>query len=94
MLHVFGRVGYRIDTAILPMIAYAGFVHIETGDGAFTEDGGITAVSGASANNQITYSMLGVRSALAPTDLYGMAFTPRFDVAWIIPFIALCRGSF
>jgi autotransporter-associated beta strand protein len=79
----FGRVSYRVNNDVFPVVPYLGLVHVESRTGAFAESGGITALSGDSANDDVTYSLLGVRAAMDSLVVgNSMMLTPRADFAW------------
>jgi len=79
---VFGEVGYGMAfnrVAVEPLVGLA-YVHLR--DGSFLESGGIAALSGASAKDNIGYSWLGVRAATAVPLANGTVLVPRATLQW------------
>jgi fibronectin-binding autotransporter adhesin len=60
----------------------AGLAYVHLRDGSFLESGGIAALSGASAKDNIGYSWLGVRAASAVPLANGTVLVPRATLQW------------
>jgi subtilase-type serine protease len=79
----FADAGYRIDFGGGFMEPHAELVWIKADDGSFHETGGpLSALSGPSATDSVTYGTLGVRAALAEISLGTAVITPRADFGW------------
>jgi outer membrane autotransporter protein len=79
---VFGEVGHSIRFGNVAAEPFAGlaWVHLDT-DG-FSERGGLAALVGSSASDDIGYSTLGARIATGVPLQNGMMLTPRASLAW------------
>ena len=60
----------------------AGLAYVHLRDGSFLESGGIAALSGSSAKDNIGYSWLGVRAASAVPLANGTVLVPRATLQW------------
>jgi outer membrane autotransporter protein len=87
---LFARVSYNFGLPILP---YAGLAHASAENGAFTERGGLAALSGGAVSDSLTYSLLGFTLDLGALDFNGMALTPRADIAWTHGFDVTAPGQ-
>ncbi|WP_027579819.1 autotransporter domain-containing protein [Bradyrhizobium sp. Ai1a-2] len=79
---VFGEVGHSIRFGNIAAEPFAGlaWVHLDT-DG-FNERGGLAALIGSTARDDIGYSTLGARIATGVQLENGMMLTPRASFAW------------
>ena len=78
----FGDLGYRIDVAPKASIEpFAGIAYVGLHSNAFTESGGAAALIGQGATTNVTFSTLGLRSAVG-FDLGGMAATWKGSLGW------------
>ncbi|WP_378948095.1 autotransporter domain-containing protein [Mesorhizobium sp. ANAO-SY3R2] len=60
---IFGEAGYRIDTAAASFEPFANLAYVNVRTDAFTEEGGVAALSQASSNTDATFTTLGVRAS-------------------------------
>jgi outer membrane autotransporter protein len=79
MGEIFGQISYDFG---LPFVPYAGFTQVSVTNGAFTETGGLAALTGAAASDNLTYSTLGARIPLGGFAIEDMRLTPRADIGW------------
>jgi outer membrane autotransporter protein len=79
---VFGEVGYGFALNRVAIEPLAGLAYVHLRDGAFLESGGLAALSGASAKENIGYSFLGVRAATALPLANGTVLIPRGMLQW------------
>ena len=79
---VFGEVGYGMALGHVAVEPLAGLAYVHVRDGSFLESGGAAALSGASANENIGYSWLGVRAATAVPLANGTVLVPRASLQW------------
>ena len=79
---VFGEVGYGMALGHVAVEPLAGLAYVHLRDGSFLESGGVAALSGASANDNIGYSWLGVRAATAVPLANGTVLVPRATLQW------------
>jgi outer membrane autotransporter protein len=79
---VFGEVGYGMSFGDIAAEPFAGvsWLHLRT-DG-FTESGGVSALGGASGNDNVGYSTLGARWASNYLMANGAILMPRASLAW------------
>ena len=79
---LFGEAGYATVLGPIAAEPFAGLAYVDAGSGAFSEQGGAAALTGAGGSLAETYSSLGVR--LAPEDDGDAAriVTPRASVSW------------
>lgn len=77
----FGEAGYRIDTAAVAFEPFAGLAYVSLRSDAFTETGGISALTAKSQTAGVGFTTLGLR---ASTDfrLGGMAATAQGTLGW------------
>lgn len=77
----FGEAGYRIDTSAVAFEPFAGLAHVSLRSDAFTETGGVSALTAKSQTTGVGFTTLGLR---ASTDfrLGGMAATARGTLGW------------
>jgi outer membrane autotransporter protein len=79
---VFGEVGYGMAFNRVAVEPLAGLAYVHLRDGSFLESGGIAALSGSSAKDNIGYSWLGVRAASAVPLANGTVLVPRATLQW------------
>src|SRR5262245_41478902 len=79
---VFGEVGYGLSFNRVAIEPLAGLAYVHLRDGAFLESGGVAALSGASAKENIGYSFLGFRAATAVPLANGTVLVPRGTLQW------------
>jgi outer membrane autotransporter protein len=79
---VFGEVGYGMAFGQVAVEPLAGLAYVHLRDGAFLERGGVAALSGSSANENIGYSFLGARAATAVPLPNGTVLVPRAMLQW------------
>jgi outer membrane autotransporter protein len=79
---VFGEVGYGMTFNRVAIEPLAGLAYVHLRDGAFLESGGVAALSGASAKENIGYSFLGFRAATAVPLANGTVLVPRGTLQW------------
>lgn len=77
----FGEAGYRIDTAFAAFEPFAGLAYVSLRSDAFTETGGVSALTAKSETSGVGFTTLGLR---ASTDfrLGAMAATVRGTLGW------------
>jgi outer membrane autotransporter protein len=79
---VFGEVGYGMAFDRIALEPLAGLAYVHLHDGAFVESGGIAALSGSSANENLGYVYLGARAATAVPLANGTVLVPRATLQW------------
>jgi outer membrane autotransporter protein len=79
---VFGEVGYGLTFNRVAVEPLAGLAYVHLRDGSFLESGGVAALSGASAKENIGYSFLGFRAATAVPLANGTVLVPRGTLQW------------
>ncbi|MDR3468179.1 MAG: autotransporter domain-containing protein [Xanthobacteraceae bacterium] len=78
----FGDLGYRIDVAPKAAVEpFAGIAYVGLHTNGFAESGGAAALTGSGVNTDVTFSTLGMRSAVG-FDLGGMAATWKGSLGW------------
>lgn len=77
----FGEAGYRVDTPVAAFEPFAGLAYVSLRSDAFTETGGISALTAKSQTTSLGFTTLGLR---ASTDfrLGGMAAAVRGTLGW------------
>jgi outer membrane autotransporter protein len=80
----FGEVGYGLTVGPVAAEPFAGLAWVHLHANGFVETGGlgIAALTGASANDDLGYSTLGLRVATSYTLPNGVVLTPRASAAW------------
>ena len=79
---LFAELGYHSPWD-LPVDPYLGIANVSSGQGAFTETGGIAALSGAPASDSETFATLGLRHTVGDPMTWGDAsVTPHIDLGW------------
>ncbi|KPG76260.1 autotransporter-associated beta strand repeat-containing protein [Pseudomonas libanensis] len=78
---VFGEVGYTIQTASVALEPFAGLAYVNYDSDTIKEKGGSAALRG-DADQDITYSTLGVRIGQTITLGNGSKLTPRGSIGW------------
>ena len=79
---VFGEVGYAVALGRVAAEPFAGLAYVHLDTGSLTEAGGIAALTGKSATDDVGYSTLGARVATNYALANGMVLTPRASAAW------------
>jgi len=83
---IFGELGYHVPDDLdlpLPLDPYLGIAQVTSSQGAFTETGGIAALSGASTSDSEAFTTLGLRSTFEDGITIGDAsLTPHLDLGW------------
>jgi outer membrane autotransporter protein len=78
----FGEIGHGVAFGNLAAEPFAGLAYVHLNTGSFTEAGGVSALTGAGASDDVGYSTLGARAAANCLLPGGMALTPRASLAW------------
>ena len=78
---VFGEVGYTIQTPSVALEPFAGLAYVNYDSDTIKEKGGSAALRG-DADQDITYSTLGVRIGQTITLGNGSKITPRGSIGW------------
>ena len=79
---VFGELGYGMSFGDAAVEPFAGVAWLHLSRDSFTETGGVSALGGASGNDNVGYSTLGARWASNYLMANGMTLTPRASLAW------------
>ena len=79
---VFGEVGYGMRFGGFAVEPFAGLAWVNVHTDSFAEAGGGAALNGASNDENVGYSSIGVRAATAFTLMNGTVLVPRAAVAW------------
>src|SRR5262249_14985900 len=79
---VLGQIGYGVPLGQVAVEPLAGLAYVHVHDNGFLERGGVAALSGASARENIGYSSLGVRVATALSLANGTVLIPRGSLQW------------
>ena len=79
---MFGEVGYGISFGAIAAEPFAGLALVHLDTHGFSEGGGVAALAGSSARDDIGYSTLGGRIATGIPLQNGMLLTPRASLAW------------
>jgi autotransporter-associated beta strand protein len=79
---VFGEAAYLLQTDAAQIQPYADIAHISARTGAFTEKGGVSALSGGAHGDDATYATLGVRFSLADVKLADTRIVPKLGIGW------------
>jgi fibronectin-binding autotransporter adhesin len=78
---VFGEVGYTIETGGIALEPFAGLAYVSYDSDTFKEKGGSAALRG-DADQDITFSTLGIRAGQTITLGNGSKITPRGSIGW------------
>lgn len=78
---IFGELAYPILTGGMAIEPFAGLAYVRVSTDGFREDGGIAALAGKSADEDVGFSTLGLRWA-GRADVGGTAIMPRASLAW------------
>ena len=78
---VFGELGWRLPTPNGAIEPFAGLAHVHLRTDAFSETGGLAALSAGKSSSDTTYSTLGVR-ATRSLDMAGVSGSLRGSVGW------------
>jgi len=78
---IFGELAYPILTGGRAIEPFAGLAYVRVSTDGFREDGGIAALAGKSADEDVGFSTLGLRWA-GRADVGGTAIMPRASLAW------------
>jgi outer membrane autotransporter protein len=78
----FGEAGSGMAFGRLAVEPFAGLAFVHVGTNGFLESGGISALSGAAAREDVGYASAGVRAATALALPNGYWLIPRLAVAW------------
>ncbi|WP_342356518.1 autotransporter-associated beta strand repeat-containing protein [Pseudomonas salomonii] len=78
---VFGEVGYTIETGKVVVEPFAGLAYVNYGSDTLKEKGGSAALRG-DADQDVTFSTLGVRIGQTITLGNGSKITPRGSIGW------------
>lgn len=78
---VFGEVGYTIETRSVVVEPFAGLAYVNYDSDTFKEKGGSAALRG-DADQDVTFSTLGVRIGQTITLGNGAKITPRGSIGW------------
>ncbi len=95
----FGEIGYGMAFGNVAVEPLAGLTYVHIHDGSFVESGGVAALAGASANEDIGYSTLGARVATILPLANGTLLVPHLLAQWqhafndIVPVEALAFQS-
>jgi outer membrane autotransporter protein len=79
---VFGEVGYKIPTEIMALEPYLDIADASARTGAFTETGGIAALSGGAKSSSENYATFGVRATAPAIVIGGISMVPDFNLGW------------
>ncbi|MEJ0050232.1 MAG: autotransporter domain-containing protein [Methylovirgula sp.] len=79
---VFGEVGYARSLGNIAIEPFAGAAYVHLGTAGFTEAGQTAALSGASINEDVGYSSLGLRLATNIALESGQVLTPHASAYW------------
>jgi outer membrane autotransporter protein len=79
---VFGEFGYGMSFGDIAAEPFAGLAWLHLSRDSFNETGGVSALGGASGNDNVGYSTLGARWASNYLMANGMALMPRASLAW------------
>jgi outer membrane autotransporter protein len=90
---IFGEVGYRIPTGIMALEPYLNFANVNARTGAFTETGGVAALTGGSASSSETYATFGVRAKVPAIPIGGISMAPDFNLGWEHAFTRFLPGQ-
>jgi outer membrane autotransporter protein len=78
----FGELGYGMAFNHVAIEPFAGLAYVLVNTGAFQESGGLAALSGSSATENIGYSSLGLRTATIWMLPGGTALVPHLSAQW------------
>ena len=78
----FGEIGHGMALGHVAFEPFAGLAYVHLRDGSFLESGGVAALSGSRASENIGYSSLGLRAATAMPLANGTVLVPRGSVQW------------
>lgn len=78
---VFAELGYTLETGEASFEPFVGLAYVNTDTDAFTEEGGVAALSGAASDVDATYSTVGLRSSTR-FDVAGLAMEASGTVGW------------
>jgi outer membrane autotransporter protein len=96
---IFGEVAYSVAAGGVAIEPFAGLAYVHIHDAAFTESGGLAALSAAAGNAGIGYSSLGLRAGTLWTLANGTVIAPHASAAWqhafgdVVPTAALAFAS-
>lgn len=79
---VFGEVGYGMALGTMALEPFAGIAGAFRHTDAFTETGGLSALSAASNDQSVGYSTLGLRAATSIAQDNGLTMVPHASAAW------------
>jgi fibronectin-binding autotransporter adhesin len=79
---VFGEIGHGMALGHVAFEPFAGLAYVHLRDGSFLESGGVAALSGSRASENIGYSSLGLRAATAVPLANGTVLVPRASLQW------------
>ncbi len=90
---IFGEVGYRIPSDIMALEPYLDLANVSARTGAFSEIGGIAALSGGAKSASENYATLGLRATLPAISLAGISMAPDFNLGWQHAFNRFISGQ-
>jgi autotransporter-associated beta strand protein len=79
---IFSEAAYLFQTDAAQIRPYADLAYISVRTGAFTEKGGVSALSGGARDDDATYATLGVRFSLAEVKLDDTRIVPKLGIGW------------
>ena len=79
---MFGEVGYASTFGNVAVEPFAGLAYVHLDTGSFTEAGGLAALAGSRATEDVGYSSLGLRLAESFALANGMTIVPRVSAYW------------
>src|SRR5262249_9860043 len=91
---VFGEIGYGIPLGNIAAEPFGGPAYVHLNPRGLAETGGIAALTGLSAKDDLGYSTLGARAATTWILANSMLLTPRVSVAWQRAFRTLTPTDF
>jgi outer membrane autotransporter protein len=86
---VFGELGYGMSFGDIAAEPFTGVTWLHLSTDGFTETGGVSALAGTSASDDVGYSTLGARWASNYLMANGMMLMPRASLAWQHAFATL-----
>lgn len=81
IFQIFGDVGYRVDVGSVSLEPFAALAHVGVRSDAFSENGGLAALTGRSDNTDVTFSTIGLRGT-TDIDMGANTLTASGSIAW------------
>jgi fibronectin-binding autotransporter adhesin len=79
---LFGEANYRFTVTSTALEAFADLNYLNHHTDAFSETGGVGALSLAASDRDVTFTTIGLRSSAQLAELYGMSIVGRGTVGW------------